>query len=720
MQIKLVFLISILFLTYISYNEARKRPKQCRKHMIYKMCTKTCPKTCDKNENKGKRCFLDCKHPGCECKRGYVLAKKNKCVRKSKCHKYRTTTKKPTTTMKMIETTTTASSQQCLGNNTEYTDCLSSCPLKCSDITKVVPCTANCNGVGCQCKQGYYLNKKNECISKTKCIKDPEEEVCPPNSEYSFCKSLFTRTCSYRFLRPRRFSLRCAGEGCQCKHGYYYKNGKCITAEECDATTTSTSSTRSITTTTTKMIETTTTASSQQCLKNNTVYTECLSACPLKCSDITKSAPCTANCNGVGCQCKPGYYLNKNNECISFFECINDPKEEVCPQNSKYTFCRSFCFKSCSNRNLDEIGCNIPKCAGAGCQCEKGYYYNNGKCLTLEECDKLPTTTEKPTMKPTTTTKMIKTTTTASSQQCLGNNTEYTDCLSSCPLKCSDITKSDKCAVYCNGPGCQCKEGYFLNKKNECVSITECVKDPEEEVCPPNMVYKFCRSYCPSTCSDRFLWFRPCKLMCKPPGCQCKSGYYLNKEGKCVTSSECDATTTTTLTTTITTTKPTPVCPTNMVYTLCKSACQPKCWEKERNWCIFMCAGVGCECRKPFALNHKGECVERHQCPVYKSTTTRRPTTTPVCPANMVYTKCKSSCPPKCTDKEGEPKICTFNCDGEGCECRAPFALDSEGNCIKKSECTISTTTAKPSRRRFLLYYTKKTFQSLLSYIYQK
>lgn len=54
------------------------------------------------------------------------------------------------------------------------------------------------------------------------------------------------------------------------------------------------------------------------CPKNQQ-FTECGSACPPKCND-DPLRPCTLQCV-VGCQCKPGYLLNSNYECVTPAEC---------------------------------------------------------------------------------------------------------------------------------------------------------------------------------------------------------------------------------------------------------------------------------------------------------------------------------------------------------------------------------------------------------------
>ncbi|KAH7324850.1 hypothetical protein B0I35DRAFT_425079 [Stachybotrys elegans] len=55
---------------------------------------------------------------------------------------------------------------QC-GLNEVYTECGTACPMTCSDPTPQV-CTLQCV-VGCQCAEGYILNKLRVCVTSAEC-----------------------------------------------------------------------------------------------------------------------------------------------------------------------------------------------------------------------------------------------------------------------------------------------------------------------------------------------------------------------------------------------------------------------------------------------------------------------------------------------------------------------------------------------------------------------
>ncbi|XP_037818498.1 chymotrypsin inhibitor-like [Lucilia sericata] len=56
--------------------------------------------------------------------------------------------------------------EQC-GKNQQFTNCGSACPPKCNDEPAKI-CTLQCI-IGCQCKPGYLLNSKNECVTPQEC-----------------------------------------------------------------------------------------------------------------------------------------------------------------------------------------------------------------------------------------------------------------------------------------------------------------------------------------------------------------------------------------------------------------------------------------------------------------------------------------------------------------------------------------------------------------------
>ncbi|KHJ77254.1 trypsin Inhibitor like cysteine rich domain protein [Oesophagostomum dentatum] len=77
--------------------------------------------------------------------------------------------------------------------------------------------------------------------------------------------------------------------------------------------------------------------------------------------------------------------------------------------------------------------------------------------------------------------------------------------------------------------GCQCKNGFYRNDRNECVA--EC-GNVSSNVCSENEEFKKCGTACEPSCENP----KPlvCTKNCIPNVCQCKPGFFRNSEEKCV------------------------------------------------------------------------------------------------------------------------------------------------------------------------------------------
>ncbi|CEF61712.1 Trypsin Inhibitor-like, cysteine rich domain-containing protein, partial [Strongyloides ratti] len=347
----------------------------------------------------------------------------------------------------------------------------------------------------------------------------------------------------------------------------------------------------------------------------------------------------------------------------------------TCPPNMVFSTCTSACPPKCSIENGKPQPC-ILMCRPAGCECRAPFALNDqGDCIPQKECPTYKTTTTKP------------------APISCPKNMVYRECTSGCPPKCSENDEDYKpCFLMCYPPGCECEEPFALNDKGECIPREECpqynattTRKPAPISCPKNMVYNNCPSPCQPKCDDIDPGFVICPKKCLKPGCECRDPFLLNDKGECVTIEECPGYVGTP------TTSPAPIsCPANMVYVTCRSACPPKCSVENGKLqpCIKICRSPGCECQEPFALNDQGECIPREECPTNNTTTTTSPA--PIsCPANMVYTTCRSACPPRCAIENGVPQPCVYKCLSPGCECRAPFAFNDKGECIPRRECPI-------------------------------
>ncbi|XP_025267906.1 alpha-tectorin [Camponotus floridanus] len=129
----------------------------------------------------------------------------------------------------------------------------------------------------------------------------------------------------------------------------------------------------------------------------------------------------------------------------------------------------------------------------------------------------------------------------AAQRQC-PENQEWTSCGSACPRSCN--SNPEICTLQCI-IGCQCKSGFVLNAKGNCVSPEQCLlstvwgqSSTPKKKCGKNEEWTECGSVCPPKC---FPPKKPqaCPAMCFK-GCQCKSGFLRNSHNKCVHPCECD------------------------------------------------------------------------------------------------------------------------------------------------------------------------------------
>uniref|UniRef100_A0A0K0FCW3 TIL domain-containing protein n=1 Tax=Strongyloides venezuelensis TaxID=75913 RepID=A0A0K0FCW3_STRVS len=302
-----------------------------------------------------------------------------------------------------------------------------------------------------------------------------------------------------------------------------------------------------------------------------------------------------------------------------------------------------------------------------------------------------------------------------------------------CHKSCNSKNNGKKCIKKCkkNEYVCVCKSKYYMTDDGKCVSRNKCPsKKPKPTskpsiktskrstttsrptttpVCEEHMEYTACKSICPFQCINGVVKKLCNSLRCLSSGCQCAEPYVKGPYGKCIHREECKKSSTQT------TLQPsTPKCPINSTYTPCKSTCQKKCSDKPGTSmnCTQDCNYPACECYPGYVINNfDGKCILQKDCPVI---TTSRPETTPVCPKNMVYTDCKSACPPKCDISQNLTSICTLQCAGKGCECREPFALDELENCVRREECK------NPSKGGyFIIHMIRKTVTAIYTLIFR-
>mmetsp|Transcript_7032 Transcript_7032/g.10291 ORF Transcript_7032/g.10291 Transcript_7032/m.10291 type:complete len:237 (-) Transcript_7032:91-801(-) len=190
--------------------------------------------------------------------------------------------------------------------------------------------------------------------------------------------------------------------------------------------------------------------------------------------------------------------------------------------------------------------------------------------------------------------------------------------------------------------------------------------------CGPNERYTTCASSTcfEETCNDILLpesLHKICTKDCRQ-GCQCKSGYYRNHDGRCVTELSCA------------------LCGYGEDWTDC--GYNNTCVGEFELTCDLNGLGTdissnGCYCALDYYRTDKGLCVSRDSCDK--------------CDMNEVYESCgSSSCWEFTCDDVGtlvsdrwQPRPCTLDCQ-QGCKCFPGFYRDeSLGDCISAEMCIM-------------------------------
>uniref|UniRef100_A0A6G5A7Y8 Putative scavenger receptor cysteine-rich protein n=1 Tax=Rhipicephalus microplus TaxID=6941 RepID=A0A6G5A7Y8_RHIMP len=545
-------------------------------NQTYTSCKSSCPTTCS---NLGtSKCTKKCAGRGCVCKNGFVQLRADPlvCVRREDCQ---------------------SSPGHCPGANQEYSSCKSSCPLTCSD-NGPRPCTFQCAGQGCVCKQGFVELQNNPliCVRRDQCPARPQQ--CPgPNQMFTTCKTRCPERCSDK--SPRACTADCAGQGCVCMEGYVQLKDEplvCVRRGECPE-------------------------SPKECKRANQEYTQCKHSCPATCSRRKGPTICSTECNGEGCTCKKGSLQLQKRPLVCVTEEMCDFILQLqCPgEHQVYTPCKSLCPRTCAD---DKTPRCTDDCGGHGCVCEEGYVQLQADpliCVRKKDCPARP-------------------------RQCKQPNQVYTPCKSRCPLTCSNKLPQ-VCPTNCTGDGCVCKAGYFQLQRKPLVCVSEATCESAYQWCKgENQMYSFCKSRCPETCSDDGP--RYCSNKCGGHGCVCRDGYVqLSADPlKCVRREQCPSAPKS--------------CPfSNQVYTTCKSSCPATCTNKKPRICTLDCAGEGCVCKSGYVQLSENPliCVRATECPTTPErcsgvnqvyTDCKSP-----CPISCWDAKKIHACPPTCAGK---------------------------------------------------------------------
>nr|WIM01338.1 zonadhesin-like protein 11A [Limnephilus flavicornis] len=568
-----------------------------------------------------------------------------------------------------------ASPQACKGPHEVWSKCgNNSCVKSCATLGLTnIACRPSC-GSGCICVEGYYRNAKGICVKPQDC----GINICPGKNEtFSICVSSCAEKCVTlgRSDGERNCETPQCTPGCDCKSGFFRNtNNECVTPEKCECGV-------------------------------NEEFSKYGRPCPYEtCKEFGSGAAinCPAydpkNPRPPACNCKLNFY-RLNGVCIDIREC---PPKFECPELTVYEACPDLCVdQRCYKTVVKPAECqqqlNNERCRPR-CRCSEGNCEDESRtCVNRDSF--VP--------------------------KCPAANEVFSTCGNdNCVRTCATFGITNyNCTSQCTA-GCICDKGYVRETaEGKCIPIVDC----EVDVCPEkNMQYSPCVSGCAEDCAN-LGQNRTCDYIECAPACECKTGFFVNANGECVSPDKC-------------------VCGENQVLDMCSYSCPPE--TCATIGAMFKCSRdmpctPACKCKLNFKRDRYGNCIDIRECPqpfdcplpsVYdacepscldercvkdgplgcegidQSALVCRPycrcpkgtckDDTGLCvddkpyqscggDENAMFSACGDQCPRTCANSKDPPTTsCTESCvKGGGCKCKPGFVRDYQKKCIKESEC---------------------------------
>ncbi|UMM38349.1 hypothetical protein L5515_009803 [Caenorhabditis briggsae] len=373
--------------------------------------------------------------------------------------------------------------QECKDHET-FNTCGSACEPSC-EIPNPSFCTMQCV-IGCQCDSGFFRRSDNACVKKEECsqtanatapvlpaiLPAPANTTCGKNEEHNTCHNPCTEKKCPQKNAPLVNCLMACMDGCSCKSGFLRNmQGECVKEAECPAVEAPVDENPC------NLAEC---AAGHKCVPKNGEAT-CIPVNPQLCSTVLCAPPT---------QCQ---VVNSRARCVKVPE---DPPASITCANVR-----------CAGRG----GCLMVEPAGCiGCkqgpQClaeplEKTC--DNTKCKSSHECVMCEPLNDAPA---------------PGDKRCPGKNQKWVQCKTAC----SDVNCNEEprmCAQVCRSGGCVCQEGFFRNKRGQCVTQNDYYSDTPSPLAPLN-----------DNATDFNIQITPCSTMRCASGTECQ-----NLERNCTT-----------------------------------------------------------------------------------------------------------------------------------------------------------------------------------------
>ncbi|XGW04384.1 hypothetical protein V3C99_015503 [Haemonchus contortus] len=239
-----------------------------------------------------------------------------------------------------------------------------------------------------------------------------------------------------------------------------------------------------------------------------------------------------------------------------------------------------------------------------------------------------------------------------------GRNEVLNGCGALCEGKCENVNRGPvPCPLICLPPACACREGFYRDASNNCVSASQCPRQ-----CSANETFNSCGNLCEGKCENVGRGPVPCPRICAPGACACKEGYYRNANGRCVDANSCPAT-----------------CGRNEVLNGCGALCEGKCENVNKGPipCPLICLPPACACRDGFYRDASNNCVAASQCPSQ-------------CSSNETFNSCGNLCEGKCENVGRGPIPCPRICAPGACACKDGYYRNANGRCVDARSCPLS------------------------------
>ncbi|XP_072950010.1 zonadhesin-like isoform X2 [Epargyreus clarus] len=310
---------------------------------------------------------------------------------------------------------------------------------QCGKNETLVPCKTLCPPQACNISYtDYVCDSEQKCIPGCDCIPNylrNDDGVCIYNEECPGPKQVLD--CTFNACTPTcslPYPQNCPPDSnpCNCPPGFLVseQGGKCVPREECEKY--------------------------ANCKGDyNATYVNCPIGCPSTCAK-PDAEYCGTECGTAECACDPSYILDKKDgNCIKPDDC---PGGYPCKQNETFVGCLIRCpnIYCPVDDNRGILICDPARNCPSGCGCKRNYLrksVDDYTCILARECPPV---------------------------NCTRPFEEWNPCPEPCfSDSCRDrnrVSAPGDCRSY--GPDCRpqcvCKEGYFRNGTDICVTAKEC------------------------------------------------------------------------------------------------------------------------------------------------------------------------------------------------------------------------------------------------------